>query len=37
MQEAKKNMKKRVLKQRMLKIYHLSKKYMASTHHHHRW
>jgi hypothetical protein len=38
MQEAKKSMKEKILKMWMLKIYHLLKKYMVSTHHHdHQW
>ena len=38
MQEAKKSMKEKVLKLKMLRIYHLLKKYMALTYHHlHGW
>ena len=38
MQEAKKSMRKKVLKLRMSKIYLLLKKYMGMIHHHHlRW
>jgi hypothetical protein len=37
MQEAKKCMRKKVLKLKMLRIYHLLKKYMDLICHHHRW